>query len=103
MIIGKSILALGLLGAAAAFGPIGSVGSSKSPSGRPGGLGSEVSTPDEPQEPAGPEPLFPLVMPMETLQGGKTVRTCELELGGSRRAEDAVWKQTLNRYRFNER
>ena len=81
MMIGKSILALGLLGAAAAFGPIGSVGSSKSPS----GLGSEVSTPDEPQEPAGPEPLFPLVMPMETLQGGKTVRTCELELGGSRR------------------
>ena len=61
------------------------IGSSKSPSGRPGGLGSEVSTPDEPQAPAGPEPLFPLVMPMETLQGGKTVRTCELELGGSRR------------------
>ena len=76
MMISKSILALGLLGVASAFGPIGTVGSSKNPSGQPGGLSSEPATP-EPQAPAAPEPLFPLVMPMETMQGGKTIRTCE--------------------------
>lgn len=77
MKISLSILAIGLVSTVTeAFGPIGSVSSSKSPQGGP--LSSETPTADEPQEPAAPEPLFPTVMPMETLQGGKTVRTCEL-------------------------
>lgn len=76
MKISLSILAVGLISTAAAFGPIGSVSSSKSPRG-PLARGSEPPTEDEPQAPAPPEPLFPTVMPMETLQGYKTVRTCE--------------------------
>jgi len=92
MMISKSILALGFLGVAAAFGPIGTVGSAKNPSGRPGGLGSETDTPDEPQEPAGPEPLFPLVMPMETMQGGKSIRTCEFSKeGGGTEICGEIW------------